>query len=217
MKKPRNKLRFALLAGGVAAILLLGVLLVGGPILGAFGRWLVFEKTDFQQVDEIVVLEGSLPDRALQGAELFKQHRGRRIVLVREKRHEDLRQMDSLGIHIPDNWDTNREILIKMGVPEASIEVVPGDVDSTWEEAVAFSRHAHAQRIKSAAVVTCPFHTRRAYLNFSKACGADKVAIYAVASRYCEQNPSGWWKERDQIKVLYVEAASLIAYYLGFR
>lgn len=217
MKKPRNKLRFALLAGGLAAILLLVVLLAGGPILAAFGHWLVFEKTDFQQVDEIVVLEGSLPDRALQGADLFKQHRGRRIVLVREKRHEDLKELDSLGIHMPGNCDVNRAILIKLGVPEASIEVVPGDVDSTWEEAVAFSRHAHDRRIRSAAVVTCPFHTRRAYLNFRKACGADKVAIYAVASRYCGQSPSGWWKDRDQLKFLYVEVANLIAYYLGFR
>ena len=216
MKKPRKRLRLAFLAAGSVGVLLLVVFLAGGPLLAAFGRWLVFQKTDFGQVDEIVVLEGRLPDRALEAGELFRERRGRRIVLVKEKRGPELRRLDDLGIHIPGDCEANRAILLNLGVPEGSIEAVPGDVDSTWEEAVAFSRHAQKGGTRSAAVVTCPFHTWRAYLNFRRACG-DKVAIYAVASRYCEQNPSAWWKDRDQLKIMYVEVANLIAYHLGYR
>jgi uncharacterized SAM-binding protein YcdF (DUF218 family) len=217
MKKPRKRLRFALLAGGSGVLLFLVVLLAYGPILATFGRWLVFQKTEFQEVDSLVVLEGSVPDRACEAGELFKLHRGRRIVLVREKRDRDLKQLEEFGFQIPGDCDLNRAILLKLGVPEHLIEVVPGDVDSTWEEALAFSRHARNRKIRSAAVITCPFHTRRAYLNFRKACAPDNVTIYVVASRYCEQDPSGWWKERDQLKLVYVEVANLGAYYLGFR
>jgi len=29
--------------------------------------------------------------------------------------------------------------------------------------------------------------------------------------------PSAWWKDRDQLKLVYLEVANLIAYSLGFR
>ena len=218
MKKPRKKLRLVLLAAGSAGVLLLLVaVLAGGALLTAVGRSLIFQKTDFRQVDDIVILGGSVPDRAFEAVKLFEQHRGKRLVLIRERRHEYLKELDRLGIHIPDDWEINRTILTKQGVPEGSIEVLPGDVDSTWEEAVVFSRYAREQRIKSAVVVTCGFHTRRAYLNFRKACASENVDIYMVASRYCADDPSRWWKERDQLKLVYIEVANLIAYAFGFR
>jgi len=203
----------------LAAVILLAVIgvLAAKPAASAFGRWLVFEKTDFDRVDAIVVLGGANPDRPLEGRDLFRQKKAPRIVLVREKRQEYLKSLDKLAIHLPGDCDLRRQVLEKQAVPPEAIEEVPADVTSTWEEAVAFSNYAALYRIRSAVVVTSKYHTRRSYLNFTRACEPKGIQIYTVASKYCRFNPSGWWNQRDQLKLVYIEFANLAAYYLGFR
>lgn len=217
MKIKRETLRWALRICLIVALIVLSVAIIATPALSAFGRWLAFQKSDSRSADVIIVLQGGLPDRAHEAGVLFAEKKAERILLVREARRPSYRELDAFGIHLPDDTDVNRQILLKLGVPPGAIDEVPGEARSTWEEALAFAHYARQQRIKSAVIVTCRFHTRRAYLNVERACAGQEITLHIVPSRYCPQDPVNWWRGRDQAKEVYLEVAKLVAYHLGFR
>ncbi|HXK59317.1 MAG TPA: YdcF family protein [Acidobacteriota bacterium] len=218
MKIARARLRRLATRLALVLVLLLALAVVAAkPAASAFGHWLAFEKADFERVDAIVVLGGAVPDRPLEARDLYREKKSPQIILICERRGPWLEDLDELGIHVPGDCDLRRQVLEKQGVPPEAIVQIPAEVTSTWEEAVAFAQYAADNGIKSAVVVTSKYHARRSYLNFTRACAGQGIEIYMKPSKYCLFDPSGWWRERDQLKRVYIETANLTAYYLGFR
>ena len=125
--------------------------------------------------------------------------------------------LEELGIDFSEDHEINRQVLIKLGVDESRVRVIPEVVDSTWEEAEALRRYLESERLDSIVITTCRYHSYRAFLNFQESLRDTGVAVYSLPSTHCFYLPDAWWKDRDQTKVLYVELASLAAFFLGSR
>lgn len=199
---------------GALAVVVLGIVL-HSFLLTALGEIVVYENADFKQVDAVVVLSGGVPDRALQARDLLLNSKAKVAFLTQEVLSKQERLLENLGFHVPQSAEINRKVLVRAGIDPDRIIDLPGKCDSTKDEADALKRYLRDHPLKSIALTTCKNHSYRAYLNFKRALGDNNVQIYSVPSRYCEYKPDGWWKNRDQIKTLYVEFASLIAYFFG--
>ena len=195
--------------------------LLGGvfhrPLLEALGGLVVYEKSDFSRVDAVVVLSGVIPDRSLQAVELLRDSRAELAILFAASVPPRFEPLGQLGIDYTEDYEVNRAVLLKSGIEEKRIRILPDRVSSTWEEALAFRSFLVENEIHSIAISTCRFHSYRAYLNFAKALEDKDIEIFSAPSRYCEFRPSDWWTNRDQIKRLYVELTSLAAFFVGRR
>ncbi len=200
-----------------ALVFLLVLAIRPGLILTPLADLFVMDRPNSGTVDAVAVLSGGTPDRVLQARDMIRTGRAKVAVLFTVAVHAQEQRLRELGVNLPREHEINRELLRNFGIPDDRIVVLPGAVDSTWDEARAFARFARERKIKSAVISTCVFHTRRAWLNFQKATEDYPIQLYVSPSPYCEQRRNRWWTERDQIKMLYVESANSLAFYLGRR
>ncbi|MDA2937132.1 YdcF family protein [Acidobacteria bacterium AH-259-A15] len=210
-----RKLKLCFIGGGAIVVLLAAVF--HGSLLRGLGGLVVYENADFDHVDAVVVPAGVVPGRAFQAANLLRESRAGMAILCREEVRPRFKWLKELGVHLLEDHEINQDVLLKLGVEETRIELLPDVARSTWEEAQALKRYLAEHPLDSIVISTCQYHSYRAYLNFEKALEGTGVKIYSIPSRYCEFDPQAWWKDRDQIKILYVELASLAAFFLGKR
>ena len=128
-----------------------------------------------------------------------------------------MQKLQELEINFPQDHTINQKVLIKSGVKSSRIRVISEIVNSTWEEAQALSSYLADNPLDTIVIVTCRYHSYRAYLNFQRSMEKTGVEIYSVPSKYCSFQSENWWGDRDQIKVLFIELASLAAFFLGRR
>ncbi|MGH9341550.1 MAG: YdcF family protein [Acidobacteriota bacterium] len=206
---------FAFLA---AAGLILLLLFFSHPLLlRGLGHLVVYENSGFEKVDAVIILSGREPERVLQAADLLLQNRAGIALLTREKQTKDDLLLRKMGIDRFRSFEINHQVLIYKGISPERIEILPGIVDSTWDEALAFRSYLATHNIKSAVIVTSSFHSYRAHLNFERALDGLDVHLYSLPSKYSDFDPDTWWSRRDQAKTLYMELPSLAAFFLGFR
>lgn len=177
----------------------------------------VYERVDFEKVDVVVVPSAMTPSRALGAADLMLESRAERAVLFREDLPSEFHELEKLGVEFSESYEINREVFLKQGIGGSRVEVLPEEVDSTWSEARAFRRYVDRHPLNSIVLTTSLYHSYRTYLNFEKALEGTGVEIYSVPTPYGNFDPNGWWKNRDATKILYVELASLVAFFLGAR
>ncbi len=207
-----RKLKFVLIAFGTLVLL---TWVFHRPLLGGLGHILFYENAAFVHVDAVIVPSGFQPGRALQAADLLLQARADKAILFHEVLPERYRPRERLGADFAEDHEINREILLKHGIDENQIQLLPEEVDSTWGEAQALRHYLVAHPMESIVISTCKFHSYRAYLNFEKALEGTGVKIYSVPSKYCKFNPNTWWQSRYWIKTIAVELAKLTAFFLG--
>ncbi|MCS7312474.1 MAG: YdcF family protein [Acidobacteria bacterium] len=82
----------------------------------------------------ITVLNGHLPFRAMEAAELYRAGWAPQVALIRSHLGWEDRTLQELGIHRPQEWDWSREVLIRMGVPPSAIRFIDGHPRTTDEE-----------------------------------------------------------------------------------
>jgi len=164
-----------------------------------------------------VVLSGSVPARALGAADLLLEARAERVILFREDLPPAFDELEKLGVDFSESHEINREVILSQGIEEGRVEVLPEEVDSTWREAEEFRQYVDRHPLESIVIVTSVYHSYRTYLNFEKALEGTGVEIYSVPTSYGEFDPDDWWKDRDGVKILYVELANLVAFVFGVR
>ncbi len=187
------------------------------PLLSALGNLVVYESEEFDHADVAVVLCGIIPGRALQAADLLLESKADRAILTRERMPRPYERLEELGVDYSEHHEINQAVLLKLGVDARRIHVLPEKSSSTWEEALAFRNYVNQHPVESIVITTCQFHSYRAQLNFERALEGSGVRVYSAPSKYCEFSPDTWWKDREQVKRLYVELASLTAFFLGTR
>ena len=187
------------------------------PLLSALGNLVVYESEEFDHADAAVVLCGVVPGRALQAADLLLESKADRAILTREQLPSPYERLEELGVDYSEQHEINQAVLLKLGVDAGRIHILPEKSSSTWEDALAFRRYLNQYPLESIVITTCQFHSYRAQLNFERALEGTGVQVYSAPSKYCEFNPDTWWKDREQVKKLYVELASLTAFFLGAR
>lgn len=199
-------------------LLLAVVLLVAGAALAvrSAGRVLVVSDPLPARADAIVMLAGSVPDRALETARLYQRGVAPAVVLTRVRLRPSAVALRARDVRLPEEHDLARAALTALGVPGDAIEVIPRRAHSTETEARAIARWACRRGVSRLVVVTSPSHTRRARLILARALGPD-VALSvrpAPAARF----PAGrWWGRRRAMKDVLSEYEKLLAYWLVER
>jgi uncharacterized SAM-binding protein YcdF (DUF218 family) len=101
--------------------------------------------------------------------------------------------------------------LIDLGVGADRIRTLPDATRGTYGEALALRRYAEAHGVRRAAIVTSPYHTRRALATFRKVFTGSPVELGMYpASENSPARPAAWWAHSyDRAYVAYEWIAAL--------
>src|SRR5919204_6466566 len=102
---------------GVAVVLAALVVVV---LLGA-GRTLVVVDPLPAHADAIVILAGSVPDRTLEAADLYRAGIAPRVIVTREEARRGDPALHARGVFLPENDDLTLTALAQLGVPSSAI------------------------------------------------------------------------------------------------
>ena len=174
---------------GVALLSALAIAyLARAPLLTAAARILTVE-TVASGANYIVALGGGAETRPFTAAELYRKGVAP-VVLVLENPPSE-----AAGSALPPSGaGLYRRVLEHEGVPSSAITIVPGDVRTTWDEAMAVRRMLPASKPLTLVVVTSPEHTRRARWAFRKAFAGTRVEIRMAPSRHLYFDETNWWR-----------------------
>ena len=179
------------------------------------GVWLV-EEDDIEEIDEavIVLLMGSVGDRALGAVDLYEQGKAKSILMVRSHLpgYEELQER---GITITGDVDNSNIVLTESGVAKEDIIIVPGNAQSTQDEAVAIAQYLkNRPDVDTILLVTSKFHSHRSELIFNKALADLDVEIYSAPTPYDPFQARGWYKDREDIQSVVTEYIKLTNYFV---
>ena len=177
------------------------------------GQFLV-KKDDVVNVDAMVVLMGSIPDRSLQAADLYNKGIVDRVILV-EPTLGGYQKLVDKGIDIVTNVEKMRNSMVAHGIPPEKIVILPGKANSTRMEACIVSDYIRKDHnIDTLIVVSSNYHTRRASIIFRSELNfkENPVRVFVYPSSYTEFSPEKWWKNRKDIKIVLLEYIKIFAF-----
>ncbi len=178
------------------------------------GTWLVSVQPVVRS-NAIVVLAGTRMERPLEAAELYRAGWAPIIVLTSETRERAERTLEKRGLHYPSEPEIVRDLYLKMGIPAEAIVLVPGEHDSTADEARTLYRLASAGLWDRVIVVTSKLHTRRAGFAIRRALKGLNVEVRVHASRYDPADPDRWWRQRSDMRFVLFEWQKFFFYALN--
>ncbi len=193
--------RFAWVA---TALVLIGTaLLWQGPLLlTVIGSFLVVEDNP-SKADAIVVLSGDGGARLEQGVELFQKGYSRWLILVGGGQQGS-----------PPAAEVMMRQAAQMGVPQARMLTV--DQSTSTREDALYTREVMVQQgLKSAILVTSPYHERRASLTFAKAFQDTGITVASYPVQDDQWSPNSWWQDNATLRLTLVELAKLAYYKLN--
>jgi uncharacterized SAM-binding protein YcdF (DUF218 family) len=209
MKKNKQKSgknifeRFYSKVGFLGSIILLIIVIAAGYFsLRASGAYLII-SSELQPATAIVVLSGGDESRMKQALQLYNENYAKMIILTETgQTTEGYTQLYSFDMRI---------VLLSHGIPSGNILITDSRVSSTRDEALAVKNLMISQQMKSAIIVTDPYHTRRALDIFKENfAGTDiKLSIQPVQNSW--YNSRTWFLKFDGWKFTILEYIKLIA------
>jgi uncharacterized SAM-binding protein YcdF (DUF218 family) len=166
--------------------------------------------------DAIVVLAGSVRDRALEAARLYREGRAPRVVVTREALPSGEVPLRDAGVELPEADALTRSALIPLGVPPRAITTLRRRTYSTASEATTVARWACARGIRSLIVVTSPPHTRRARLVLARALGPG-IALSVQPAAADTFSGRRWFRVRRDAKTVLSEWQKLAHHWMRER
>ena len=174
-------------------------------------------RSEISRADAIVVLAGSSTylERAHHAAELFAAGRAPIVVLTND--------------NIRSGWSAEQqrnplfveraaEELKRNGVDATKIEIVPGAVINTYDEAQHVSEYAQTRGWPSIVVVTSAYQSRRALWALKRAFAGSGIMVGVDAAPTGEQSPppATWWCNSLGWKLVPGEYAKIIYYRIKY-
>jgi uncharacterized SAM-binding protein YcdF (DUF218 family) len=156
-----------------------------------------------------VVLGGSIDVRPFAAAALYKRGFAIKILVA----NVQMGRAERLGL-VTSHTQLNRDVLLKLGVPEAAVDTFGENVSSTHEEAQALREWALASQAKRVIVPTELFAARRTRWIFDRELGPIGVDVIVHAFRPADYTLANWWRHRyglidfnnEVLKYLYYRA-----------
>ncbi len=179
------------------------------------GNFLI-RQTVIEPADYIVLLNGSVYDRAREAADLYSNKLGKKILLQQSCSpcgYDDIRK---LGIVLLNDCQINAAILNKLGVPQSDLETTKKKSFGTYDEALATRDHLKEASARSIILVTSCFHSKRAYYIFRKVLGDLPVKLMCQPTRYDHIDMSNWWTVGWQRKWIFWEYLKLVYYTIRY-
>ncbi len=196
--------------------LVVGVLLVClAPqwILPSAARFLdVSEK--FRRVDYILVLNGDPEARPFAAAALVKAGLAKNVLLARQRL-----ALESASVQqgaMLSELEITRRVLEIRGVSKQAIQVLPGEITSTADEARVLTAFLETRPAATVAVVTNAFHTRRARMVFRRFLGENVARVSFVGIPRDGADPVSWWRNAHGCSIYLSEYCKLFYYWLRY-
>jgi uncharacterized SAM-binding protein YcdF (DUF218 family) len=180
--------------------LVVGVIVMFGLglfALAAVGHALAIEDP-LEKADAIVAISGDTGARAATAIALWKQ--GYAPIIVFSGAAIDPDSVSSAEI-------MRREAL-RQGVPESATLIEPAS-STTEENASEVTRLMVQRKMRSAILVTSPYHQRRAALLFTRAFEPASLVLRNYPARDPEWDPNFWWRHDPLRSRTLVELAKL--------
>jgi uncharacterized SAM-binding protein YcdF (DUF218 family) len=206
----RSRRVFARVSAIVALVALLGC----ACFMPFAGRYLVREDP-LESADAIFVLAGGAVDRWLESVDLYHEQYAKSVVLSPGRTEKAEIELRARGIHLPTSGEIARNAMVQLGLPADAVQIMPGNLDNTAQEAEAchaFARNAGWRRV---IVVTSRYHTRRTRFAFRREFRDSPITVLVRASRHDESDPPHWWRYRADIRFVTSELQKLILYGFG--
>jgi uncharacterized SAM-binding protein YcdF (DUF218 family) len=207
---PRRRGRRWLWRLGVLAVLLGLVYFLHPLLLPWAARWLDVSETP-QPVDEVLVLGGEANIRPFVAAALYNAGLTKRVLVPAVKQSPSARDAGRL----PEQ-ELIRRVLVKRGVPDEAIVLLPDVVDSTADEAAALRHYLEDKPERTVAVVTTCYHTRRVRWIFRKQLGARAEQLHFVAGPTDGYDASNWWRSEEGCQRYVNEYLKLAFYWANY-
>ena len=179
--------------------------------LGSF----LAREDPLEKADAILVLSGTPMRRSLEGADLYLSGYGSRLVLTRQTRDGGELALVKRGVPLPEDVELQRDVFVKLGIPEPSIIIPPQIHNSTAAEAVTLRELAAQYGWTTVIVVTSPYHLRRSGFALRRELRGTGVRVVMRRTRYEPVQPDRWWGRRSDTRDVVSEIPKLIAYIAG--
>jgi uncharacterized SAM-binding protein YcdF (DUF218 family) len=160
-----------------------------------------------QASDYAMVLGGGDATRPFVAAALFKAGLAGAVLVPRTRRSAEVED----GLLPPEEVVIER-VLAARGVPGGAVVFLDGECASTRDEADALARFLDTRPDCSVAVVTSPYHTRRARGTFRRALGGRAARVRFVAAPGEGFGARDWWRSEEGFKA-YAREFVKLAYY----
>jgi uncharacterized SAM-binding protein YcdF (DUF218 family) len=163
------------------------------------GRWLVHEDR-LSPADVVFVLSGSMPYRAEEAAKVFRMGYAPEVWVSRP---ESPSELEKLGIRFVGEEEYNRAVLVREGVPDEAIHILPDTIINTEQEVEEVAREMQRTGKTKVIIVTSPQHTRRVRTLWTELVREHQQAI--VHAAYEDQfDAEHWWRStRDALSVVH--------------
>ncbi len=173
----------------------------------AMGHYLDISEPPVQ-TDYVLVLGGDHNFRPAVAAALFKAGLVKDSILIPTLRQSESEKAN--GFVSPH--DLVRTVLVKCGVKESAVHLLPGEVDSTADEARSLGRFLDSHPGSSITIVTTDFHTRRARWLFQRNLGDRASKFHYVAAPTEGFSADNWWMSDNGFVIYLNEYAKLVLY-----
>jgi len=176
------------------------------------GGWLVVQDP-LAHADVIVVLSGSLPERAVEAARVFQAGYASQVWVSAPTSPEEALKAMKISYVGEDFY--NEKVLIAQGVPADSIRVMARPSANTEEEIRQIGENLRSNDYDSAIVVTSKAHTRRVRVIWRKLVGSEAHLIvrYASGDSY---DPAHWWRHTPDALEVVRETLGICNAWAGF-
>ena len=191
---------------------LLLFIIISGMISFRYAGTYLIKRDPPHKSDAMVLLMGSIPDRVLQAADVYRQGLANKLIIVQESM-ASYRKLQERGVHFQNTTQQCFEAAVELGIPADSIIILPGDARSTQQEATIVREYIRLHpEISSITLVTSPDHTRRASMIFGKAFRKQNmpVTVQCSPSKYNGYTGIGWWKNKEGIQAVMMEYLKII-------
>ncbi|MBD0372875.1 MAG: YdcF family protein [Pyrinomonadaceae bacterium] len=196
---------------------LLAVSLVVWFLLAWVAAQALVVRADLPRADALLVLSGSsnYVERNRWAARLYREGRAPLIILTNDGQRGGWSKAEQRNPFFVERAALE---LSRDGVPAENIEVLPGIVSSTYEEAVQLRSFAASRGLRRVLVVTSAYHSRRALWTMHRVFEGSEVEVGVDAPPLGDESPAPatWWTKLQGWQMVAGEYPKMVYYRLRY-
>jgi uncharacterized SAM-binding protein YcdF (DUF218 family) len=176
-------------------------------LLSAAGQWLNVGEAA-RTCDYIVILPGGEETRPFVAAAMVKSGQAQTVLIPRVESTPDVLDGTCRPSH-----EIICDVLVRRGVPSASVEYIGAGSTNTYTDSLALREFLAGRPQSTVTVVTSDFHTRRARWIFGRVLAERRDEIHFVAAPDDRVDELSWWHSRAAAWSRVSEYGKMAAYY----
>jgi uncharacterized SAM-binding protein YcdF (DUF218 family) len=196
-----------------------GALIVTAAGLSLFGlrhlgTWLELDEP-LAHAKAIVVLGGGQPFREEEAANLYRAGWAGEVWVTHGFPDDRDAALERIGLPAVPELERSRQVLTKLGVPAAAIQVIPNPVNNTVTELRTIIRYGQSGPNLPIIIVTSTSHTRRVRVIWNAVADGRQRAIvrYTPEDSYDGER---WWHTTTDVITTAREAVGILNVWAGF-